>query len=237
MSRVQLHYSPYDQLVISGQTNVFPEAGPVGIGTTDPDQSAMLDVVGRIKDQTGYVSPVGTITMFAGPTAPEGWLLCDGSELPSGSEYDMLDEILNGAFGSDSRSKLPNLKGKVGVGLDSDEPAFDTLGNIGGKTAPTNKVHSHSHDHGPTASSGAHSHTFTHYTHNNGLHGESSGIDEVADEYTWINVGGNGGVHAHDLAPITSDPMPAAGSDDASAANQEYGNMPPYVTLNYIIKY
>ena len=29
---------------------------------------------GRIKDKSGFVSPVGSLLMYAGSTAPEGWL-------------------------------------------------------------------------------------------------------------------------------------------------------------------
>ena len=36
MSRVELHLSPYEQSIVSGQTNVFPSAENVGIGTASP---------------------------------------------------------------------------------------------------------------------------------------------------------------------------------------------------------
>ena len=216
MSRVQLHYSPYDQLVISGQTNIFPEAGPVGIGTTDPDQSSMLDVVGRIKDETGYVAPVGTINMFAGATAPEGWLLCDGSELPSGSDYDMLDIVLNGAYGQGSRSYIPDLRGKVGVGFNSNQSAFSIMGNTGGQTAPTHAQHDHS---GSTESAGNHYHTMPSGSAGGGNPGTVRRVGYDGEQATTTD-----GAHEHTI--------PAS-----SVGDQEYGNMPPYIIINYIIKY
>lgn len=46
MSRVRLHLSPYEESIIAGQENVFPEAGNVGIGTDQPDYD--LDVEGTL---------------------------------------------------------------------------------------------------------------------------------------------------------------------------------------------
>ena len=58
-----------------------------------------LEVSGRIRDKTGFVMPVGTIVPYAGgPTPPEGWLFCDGSNV--------------------SRLAYPELFGAIGVGWD-----------------------------------------------------------------------------------------------------------------------
>jgi hypothetical protein len=64
--------------------------GNVGIGTTNPTEK--LEVSGRIKDQTGYVVPVGGIIMYSGVyadnfdgtglgkpgTKVQGWAICNG---------------------------------------------------------------------------------------------------------------------------------------------------------------
>lgn len=48
---------------------------------------------GRIKDQMGWVTPVGAVILYAGETAPEGWLLCDGSSYET-EKYSQLHEVL-----------------------------------------------------------------------------------------------------------------------------------------------
>lgn len=77
---------------------------------------------------------VGTINLFAGTTAPTGWLICDGSAI-SRTTYSGLFTAIGTAFGSGNGSttfNLPNLKGRIPVGLDSSDTSFDSLGKTGG---------------------------------------------------------------------------------------------------------
>ncbi len=48
--------------------------------------------------------PTGSIMPFAGDAIPPGWLLCDGSTIPVGVEYDALRSLF-------STNTVPNLKG------------------------------------------------------------------------------------------------------------------------------
>jgi len=50
------------------------------------------------------VIPVGTISSHFGSEAPQGWLICDGSSIPDGSQYDQLRDVLGEA------GKLPDLR-------------------------------------------------------------------------------------------------------------------------------
>lgn len=96
-------------------------------------------------------SPVGSITMFAGSTAPSGYLICDGSAI-SRTDYADLFTVLGTNYGTGDGSttfNLPNLKGKVPVGLDSNDTAFDTLGETGGEkthTLTVDEMPSHDHE-------------------------------------------------------------------------------------------
>jgi Phage Tail Collar Domain len=48
--------------------------------------------------------PTGSIMPFSSDAIPAGWLLCDGSTIPTGVEYDALRNLF-------SNNKVPNLKG------------------------------------------------------------------------------------------------------------------------------
>jgi Microcystin-dependent protein len=83
--------------------------------------------------------PAGVVDMFAGSTAPSGYLLCDGSAV-SRSTYSKLFTAIGTTYGSGDGSttfNLPNLKGKVAVGLNSADTSFDALGETGGEKAHT----------------------------------------------------------------------------------------------------
>lgn len=84
-------------------------------------------------------TPVGTINIYAGSTAPIGWLICDGSAI-SRADYADLFSIIGTTYGDGDGSttfNLPNLKGKVPVGLDSNDTDFDALGETGGEKQHT----------------------------------------------------------------------------------------------------
>ena len=76
----------------------------------------------------------GEIKMWAGDAIPDGWLLCDGSEV-SKTEYPNLYAAIGDLWGvpnSSSNFKLPNLNGRVPVGYDGSDTDFDTVGESGG---------------------------------------------------------------------------------------------------------
>lgn len=88
------------------------------------------DIVGlkRIKKSNIFSSipqiPTGAIIPFAGITAPQGWLLCDGTELSQGS-YPELFAAISYSFGAPASLagintfKIPDLRGRFPLGLDS----------------------------------------------------------------------------------------------------------------------
>ena len=98
------------------------------------------DVTGDEKPFDCYMHPIfytmaGEIKMWAGDTIPDGWLLCDGSEV-SKTKYPNLYKAIGDSWGvpnSSSNFKLPNLKGRVPVGYDSADVDFDTVGDVGGE--------------------------------------------------------------------------------------------------------
>lgn len=82
----------------------------------------------------GDSAPIGQVSMYAGSTAPDGFLMCDGSAV-SREIYKDLYRVIGTTYGTGDGSttfNLPNIKGKVVVMLDSNDTDFDTLGETGG---------------------------------------------------------------------------------------------------------
>lgn len=103
--------------------------------TSDAETKAM-----EIEQLLKLIIPTGLITPFGGASAPDGFLLCDGAAV-SRTTYADLFAVVGTNYGvgdGSSTFNLPNLKGRVPVGLDTGQTEFNTLGKSGG-----NKSHSH----------------------------------------------------------------------------------------------
>jgi microcystin-dependent protein len=148
--------------------------------------------LGSIQTQISNNTPSGVINVWAGATAPTGWILCQGQAI-SRTTHASLYSALGGAsspYGQGdgtSTFNVPNLKGRIPVGLDSAQTEFDALGETGGAkthtlTSAQMPNHTHvptlstdsagtptgtvervgNHDHAASSNSaGAHTHTFT----------------------------------------------------------------------------
>lgn len=175
----------------------------------------------------GSSLPTGSVIAFAGTTAPEGFLLCDGSELDVNDYKDLYNTIGNSYGTTDSGVKfnLPDLRGRFIRGVDSgagNDPdagsriAAATGGNTGDNVGSLQddmyKSHKHgirlSHEHG-----GAHDHyglpqvdwTGPMYTH-----------DENQPDGSYSYRGGSG------------NPLYKSGGNETRPRN---------ISCNYIIKY
>jgi len=60
---------------------------------------------------------IGTVKLFAGNYAPQGWFLCDGRLLQI-SQYSALFSVIGTTYGGDGRTTfaLPDMRGRVAVG-------------------------------------------------------------------------------------------------------------------------
>ena len=97
----------------------------------------------------------GSILIWTTSTAPTGWLLCNGSSV-SRTTYSALYNKITTKYGSGNGSTtftLPNLKGRVPVGVGSSP--FTSLGNNGGSTSVTLTVSQiPQHNHGQVVTAG-----------------------------------------------------------------------------------
>jgi len=152
------------------------------------------------------LTPTGAILPYGGAAAPTGWLLCDGSNV-SRTTYAALFAVLGTSYGVGDNSTtfgLPNLQGRVPVGLDGTQIEFDTRGETGGAKAVAldniNQLPSHFHT-GPSHSHGManHTHTINHdhgpFTSGSDSHSHTIDVEGTADA-SHLHFGTEGGFAA-----------------------------------------
>jgi microcystin-dependent protein len=184
----------------------------------------------------GATLPAGSIVAYAAAAAPSGWLLCDGSAV-SRATYAALFGAIGKAYGAGDGGttfNLPNLKGRAPVGRDAGQSEFDALGESGGAksvtlTAAQSGSPAHSHGVGSlaTASAGSHSHTFGVKTNTPAGGGSNTLQDADTGSLTFTTAAT--GAHTHGLSGSTA-------NSAAAGAAQAHDNLPPYLTLNFLIK-
>lgn len=123
--------------------------GQVLVKKTNADNDTeWIDLTGG--QASGDTLPIGSIIPYLKTTAPENWLICDGSAI-SRTDYLELFNIIGTTFGEGDGSttfNLPNLKGRTIVGLDADDADFNTIGKtIGEKTHTLTVAEMPEHNH------------------------------------------------------------------------------------------
>lgn len=91
-------------------------------------------------------TPPGTIILYAGAATPAGWIECDG-RLATG--FPDLALVLGTTYGGGTEVRVPNLVGRVGVGIDTASAVIgggraNALGKLGGVELQT-QVPQHTH--------------------------------------------------------------------------------------------
>jgi microcystin-dependent protein len=185
------------------------------------------------------VGPIGTISMFAGTTPPATHLLCDGSAV-SRATYSALFGVIGTMYGAGDGSttfNVPNLKGKIPVGLDSTQTEFDTLGETGGTkthtlSAAEMPVHTHiqnSHTHTQQAhnhTQNSHTHTQDVHNHTQNSHAHTSALGDGFQTYQ-AGVVSRGRVQ---LNATTTNPYIIGAVSDVNGVN--YGGYPATTATN-----
>ena len=100
--------------------------------------------------KSGDTLPIGSMIPYGDNTAPANWLVCDGSAV-SRTTYADLFAVIGTSYGEGDGSttfNLPNKKGKVSVGLDTEDTDFNEIGKTGGeKTHKLTIAEMPSHEH------------------------------------------------------------------------------------------
>lgn len=145
--------------------------------------------------------PVGVILGWAAASAPTGWLLCDGSNV-SRTTYSALFSIIGTTFGAGDGSTtfgLPNLKGRIIIGVDASNVDIDTIGETQGSwdhTHDSGTLAVASHTHGPgTLQVASHSHdsgTLAVASHSHGAGTYVTDSKNLAHTHTFSDTGTTG---------------------------------------------
>ena len=208
------------------------------------------------------VLPAGVIEMFAGSTAPTGWLICDGSNV-SRRIYSDLFKVIGTTYGvgdGNTTFTLPDMRGRVpmGVGQGAGLTNRTLAATAGAEThtiAETNlPAHAHSftpagtlntessHTHG-SANAGSHNHTS-----NNSLLmyvGSGGGANlNAGTSYQIYNLNAtiqNNGDHGHGSTNSNTGHThtfsgSAGTTGNGNGASTALSIMQPSIALNFIIK-
>ena len=195
------------------------DSAPSTLNTLNELAAALGDDANFATTITNALSPIGSVTAYALSTPPAGWLLCDGS-IYSASAYPTLSVGLGSTYGGNGTTTfaVPNLKGRMPVGLDSTQTEFDALAETGGEKSVTlNSTQIPSHTHPITDPGHAHAHNGTaaaNFAGSGGLQGAQTTLPMVIQSNTTgITVNGQSGT-----------------------VGQSHNNLQPYIVMNYIIR-
>lgn len=177
------------------------------------EQGSEIDWSDVANKPPGLVTP-GIVTAFAGASAPAGYLMCDGTAV-SRTTYAALFAVIGTTYGVGNNSttfNLPNMKGRVPVGLDATQTEFDARGETGGA-----KTHTLT-----TAEMPVHKHGFT---YGGPYLGEGVGGGNAVGSFVNWFLGNSAFAAAANMLGIAN-----------AGGGGSHNNLQPYITLNYIIK-
>ena len=198
---------------------------------------------GVVEWQSPAALPIASLLAFAGPETniPANFLLCFGQSV-SRSTYADLYAIIGYTFGgSGSMFNLPDLRGRFPLGLDNmggtsanriTDPNADTLGGTGGSenvTLTVAQLASHSHDYRATRG-GISPSIYTYGTSYNDVD-----PDPEIDDRVQINNLANANSNAANAVDFIGTSRHS--SIHPNGGGDPHDNVPPYLSLNWIIRY
>jgi microcystin-dependent protein len=191
--------------------SALPAAGPL----TGAERLPLVQGGVNVGAALAALLPAGTMQMYAGAVAPDGWLLCDGSAV-SRADHAALFGAVGTAWGAGDGSttfNVPDLRGRAPIGAGTGAGlTARTLGGVGGdeKTDLTGLEFR-------VSATGTISATAT-----NGA--------VLAEAVDW---GGDGNAI---YAPAGTSATIALGGLFKGDATGTAGNLPPYAAVNFIIR-
>jgi microcystin-dependent protein len=183
----QVNYN-FSEVVNFLNTNAIQKDASVAFTAipTLPATDPVTDNQAVRKSYVDNLMPAGVITQYGGATAPTGWVLCQGQSLSRTNPlYSRLYTAIGVVYGAVdiNNFNVPNLQGRIPVGLDSTQTEFDALAEVGGAKThvlDTTQIPSHNH------TQNSHNHTQDAHNHTQNAH----------NHVVYMNSNGAGG-HSH----------------------------------------
>lgn len=183
--------------------------GGIGLGPRDLRSGVIYRVM---RTGAAYIlespsfSECGTISAFASPAVPDGWLPCDGRSL-SRTAYAALFYRIGGFYGGDDAAgtfNLPDLRGRTIFGVDAGVGRLTGGGGLAGGLAASGgsetvalteaQLAAHSHAGGTTGAAGGHDHGGS--TSGAGQHNHGGATGSGGD-HNHTGTTDGGGAHSH----------------------------------------
>lgn len=210
-------------------------------------------VIGLYEQDSFVDLPTGTIALFPVTTAPDGWLICDGSEV-SKSTYSDLASILGTTYGANTNGsggagsthvRLPDMRGRVAIGSGTGTGlTARSLGATGGAetvTLTSSQSGSAAHVHGITETAHTHSVASDSHRHTVWSYSRSGARPSTMPEPDNANYNNYTGYNAtsstnagFSINNATSGVTVA--NVDSSSASSAHNNIQPSLVLSFIIK-
>jgi microcystin-dependent protein len=182
------------------------------------DNTSIQQTSGVINVITSYILPVGSVIDYAGALAPTNFLICDGSAI-SRTTYSTLFAVLGTTYGPGDGSttfNLPNLGGRMTMGVGNSGLSTYTLGQTGGEESHSLTI--------PELP--AHNHRIL-----GNLGGALANIGNNADAVAGIGAGTGSYTNQISSGKPTVQPIENTGTGAA------HNTLSPFMALNKIIKY
>lgn len=183
-------------------------------------------------------APTGTLTPFAGSSAPAGYLLANGAAV-SRSTYSQLFAVIGTTYGVGDGSTtftLPDTRGVVVAGVDASQAEFDLVGKKGGvkkHTLTASEIPAHAHvipEHGHAAAVHGSGDLPAQMSNDGGTGTGTQAARRGTD--TGSAAGIRGTSHAHGITVYNQ----GAYWSQNTGGGASHQNLQPYISLNHIIK-